>query len=119
MTSLDGDIKRALPILAPEKLSRGAIESTVKEFTDNFREGTGSLEGRKKNYATMVNHFYDLVTTFYEFGWGQSFHFAPRKTWESFETSIRRHEMFLAHNIHLYEGMTGNVLCSLIGELVS
>jgi len=106
MTSLDGDISRALPILAPEKLSRGAVETTVKEFADNFREGTGGVEVRKKNYATMVNDFYDLVTTFYEFGWGQSFHFAPRKTWESFETSIRRHEMYLAHNIRLFEGMT-------------
>lgn len=26
----------------------------------------------------QVNKYYDLVTSFYEFGWGESFHFAPR-----------------------------------------
>ncbi|KAL7468905.1 hypothetical protein ACHAXS_009149 [Conticribra weissflogii] len=44
----------------------------------------------------MVNSFYDLVTDFYEWGWGQSFHFAPRKKGESFEESIIRAEYYLA-----------------------
>ena len=26
----------------------------------------------------MVNHYYNLVTDFYEYGWGKSFHFARR-----------------------------------------
>jgi hypothetical protein len=26
----------------------------------------------------MVNKYYDLATSFYEFGWGESFHFAHR-----------------------------------------
>lgn len=30
-----------------------------------------SIENREKEYATMVNSFYDLVTDFYEWGWGQ------------------------------------------------
>ena len=29
--------------------------------------------------ATMVNAYYELATSFYEWGWGQSFHFAQRK----------------------------------------
>jgi sterol 24-C-methyltransferase len=106
MATLDGDIKRAVPILSPDALSRDKVQTTVSSYADNFTEGKGDVESRKKNYATMVNNFYDLVTTFYEFGWGQSFHFAPRKSWESFETSIRRHEMYLAHKLRLYEGMT-------------
>jgi len=53
----------------------------------------------------MINNFYDLVTSFYEYGWGQSFHFAPRKKWESFEVSIHRHEMYLAHRLNLFKGM--------------
>ena len=32
----------------------------------------------------MVNNFYDLVTDFYEYGWCQSFHFAPRYKGETF-----------------------------------
>lgn len=65
-----------------------------------------ALSKRKENYASMINNFYDLVTSFYEYGWGQSFHFAPRKHWESFEVSIHRHEMYLAHRLNLFKGMT-------------
>lgn len=104
--SMDGKITRAIPILSPDTIERAKVQKVVTAYADNFREGKGGVESRKKNYATMVNNFYDLVTTFYEFGWGQSFHFAPRKTWESFETSIRRHEMYLAHKLRLFEGMT-------------
>jgi sterol 24-C-methyltransferase len=54
----------------------------------------------------MVNDYYDLVTDFYEYGWGQSFHFAPRHRGESFEASIARHEFFLAARLGLRPGMT-------------
>ena len=30
-----------------------------------------SIEKRQKEYQTMVNSFYNLVTDFYEWGWGQ------------------------------------------------
>lgn len=30
-----------------------------------------SIKQREKEYRTMVNSFYDLVTDFYEWGWGQ------------------------------------------------
>ena len=42
---------------------------------------------------------------FYEFGWGRSFHFAPRVPGESFKASIARHEHFLAHALGLRPGM--------------
>jgi sterol 24-C-methyltransferase len=53
----------------------------------------------------MVNHYYDLVTDFYEYGWGQSFHFAPAHKGESFAASIARHEHWLAAQLHLKPGM--------------
>lgn len=40
----------------------------------------------------MVQRYYDLVTGFYEWGWGQSFHFAPRRKGESLRASLLRHE---------------------------
>jgi len=64
----------------------------------------GSVENRNKSYYALVTQFYDLVTTFYEFGWGQSFHFAPRRNWESFEASIYRHEFYLALRLRLKKG---------------
>ena len=53
----------------------------------------------------MVNNYYDLVTDFYEFGWGKSFHFAPRWKGESFQESLTRHELFLSRAIGLQSGM--------------
>ncbi|CAN0539371.1 unnamed protein product, partial [Scytosiphon promiscuus] len=45
--------------------------------------------------------FYNLVTDFYEYGWGQSFHFAPRQKNETFRESIRRAEYVLASRIEV------------------
>ena len=76
---------------------------TYRGFHDE--ENGGSALVRKQRYKEMVNHYYDLVTDFYEFGWGRSFHFAPRKRRESFEDSLVRHELFLAMAIGLDPGM--------------
>lgn len=56
-----------------------------------------SIQNRRSEYKNMVDSFYNLVTNFYEWGWGQSFHFAPRLKGESFEHSITRSEYYLAH----------------------
>jgi sterol 24-C-methyltransferase len=59
----------------------------------------------------MVNHFYNLVTDFYEWGWGQSFHFAPRHSNETFTESILRAEYFLASRL----GMNSKTLALDVG----
>jgi sterol 24-C-methyltransferase len=46
-----------------------------------------------------------LVTDFYEYGWGHSFHFAPRFKGEDFHASIARHEYWLALQLALKPGM--------------
>lgn len=61
-----------------------------------------SIEQRKSEYKLMVDSFYDLVTDFYEYGWGQSFHFAPRFKGEDFVASIARVEHFLALKLQLH-----------------
>jgi sterol 24-C-methyltransferase len=58
-------------------------------------------EQRRRDYAAVVNTYYDLVTDFYEYGWGQSFHFAPRARGETFRESILRHEQWLALRLGL------------------
>ena len=63
-------------------------------------------QGRgKEEYARKVTAFYDLITDFCEYGWGQSFHFAPMKVGESFEESIASHEYFLGEAIGLRPDM--------------
>ena len=88
---------RSLADLAPDE-----VKSTVDGYTGIYDAGP---ERRKEQYRSFVNHYYDLVTDFYEFGWGQSFHFAPRRRGESFEASLLRHQHFLADRLSLKPGM--------------
>ncbi len=88
---------RSLADLAPDE-----VKSTVDEYTEIYDAGP---EHRKEQYRSFVNHYYDLVTDFYEFGWGQSFHFAPRRRSESFEASLLRHQYYLADRLTLKTGM--------------
>lgn len=91
--SMEGDLSRIRAITRKEQAKqRNQVDSAFSEYSDLYDEKKGgSVEARKNNYTTMVNHFYDLATDFYEFGWGHSFHFATRHKWESFESSIARH----------------------------
>lgn len=77
------------------------LNQTIHAYLDNFnREG----EERGKNYKNIVNDYYSLVSDFYEIGWGQSFHFAPRFKEETFEASLARHEHYMALQLGLGEG---------------
>lgn len=98
MTSL---LAAAQTGLAPDQ-----VRTTVTDYRRLHAEAAGGdLAARKDQYATMVNQYYDLVTDFYEYGWGQSFHFAPRQLGESFSESILRHEHHLALRMNLQPGM--------------
>src|SRR5438045_764795 len=83
------------------------IAETLEAYRALFNESAGGdVAARKANYEAVVNNFYDLVTDLYEFGWGQSFHFAPRKRGESFKASIARCERGLSDVLGLQPGMT-------------
>ncbi len=84
---------RSLANLAPDE-----VKSVVDQYTGLHDAGS---ERRKERYQLLVNHYYDLVTDFYEFGWGQSWHFAPRRRSESFKASLLRHQRFLADRLSL------------------
>lgn len=86
-------------------LAREGVKDSIEGYEKLFsgaRKQVGtttsqeSINMREKEYKTMVNSFYDLVTDFYEWGWGQSFHFAPRRKGETFNESIHRAEHYLA-----------------------
>ena len=64
-----------------------------------------TIEERKAGYLKLVDRFYILVTDFYEYGWGQSFHFAPRRKAESLAGSIARYEQFVSQVLKLRPGM--------------
>ena len=58
-------------------------------------------EQREREYATITNSYYDLVTDFFEYGWGESFHFAPRARGETRRQATVRHEHWLALRLGL------------------
>lgn len=101
---MEGDNKRAQAIINYESMSAERVKEEVNSYMELYNDKNASVEERKQKYERLVNTFYDLVTSFYEYGWGQSFHFAPRHRWESFEASIARHEMYLAHRLRLEPG---------------
>jgi len=90
------------------------FDQSIREYDGMFDGARGnvgtvstaeSIDVRKEKYATMVNHFYNLVTDFYEWGWGQSFHFGPRFHNETFMESIKRAEYYLCSRLGLTAGM--------------
>ncbi len=87
-----------------EKRSR--VGNTIREYMGFFDESNGGgVEARKAQYTRMINNYYDVVTDFYEHGWGQSFHFAARARRESFDASLARAEHYLALRLGLQPGM--------------
>ena len=52
-------------------ISRAVRPEDTAEALARYRD---SQRRGKEEYAAMVEAFYDLITDFYEYGWGRSFH---------------------------------------------
>ena len=102
-----------------DALKRDAVASTVRSYERDFgRDEAGDLDRRKTAYKDLTNKYYDLVTDFYEYGWGQSFHFAPREPNESVAESLARHERHLAQRLELRPAMrVADLGCGVGGPL--
>lgn len=82
------------------------VKEQAEMYTHLHRTGDSSAEDERKGmYQQMVDAYYSLSTDFYEFGWGESFHFAHRYPHETREESIVRHEYALAAKAGLKPGM--------------
>lgn len=100
------------------KIEKKEVLSAVDTYEKYHVSYGGDEAERKANYTDMVNKYYDLVTSFYEYGWGESFHFAHRWKGESLKESIKRHEHFLALNLGLKRGQKVlDVGCGIGGPL--
>ena len=110
-SKLSGILKNAL--------KRDAVASTARSYEHVYgSDEAASLEQRKTAYEDLTNKYYDLVTDLYEYGWGKSFHFAPRATNESFADSLARHEQYLAQRLDLRPGMrVADLGCGVGGPL--
>jgi len=79
-------------------------QSRIDKYNDLHSDEKTGLTGRNDQYSDLVDSYYDLATEFYEWGWGTSFHFSTRFSWENFRTSILRHEYYLAGKLQVPPG---------------
>lgn len=89
------------------KAQKAAVDEYFKHW-DNKSAADETPEvraARRNEYATLTRHYYNLATDLYEYGWGSSFHFCRFAYGEPFRQAIARHEHYLAHVMHIEEGM--------------
>ena len=103
-----------------DKQTGSGVAPAIREYERRFNAAkSGPSKDKERDYKTHSELYYDLVTDFYEFGWGRSFHFAPRVPGESFEASLARHEHYLAHKLGLGPGMVvADIGCGVGGPLM-
>ena len=103
-----------------DKLGASGVAPTIREYEEGFRMAKeGALENQDSADRKVSDLYYDLATDFYEYGWGKSFHFAPRVPGENFKASLARHERFLAQSLGLKPGMVvADLGCGVGGPLL-
>lgn len=70
------------PLVTRHRRFVGAdIGGSLREALDDFLQLTAldATQDAVHRQLQMVSRYYDVVTKFYEYGWGKSFHFAPRR----------------------------------------
>ncbi|KAE8777225.1 Cycloartenol-C-24-methyltransferase 1 [Hordeum vulgare] len=99
-------------------IGKEQVKSAVEQYEKYHDLHGGEAKSRASKYADVANKYYDLVTSFYEYGWGESFHFANRWEGETLRESIKRYEHYIALQLGLTEGMEVlDVGCGIGGPL--
>lgn len=85
---------------------KAAVDEYFKHWDNKSAkdETKEDRDSRTAEYATLTRHYYNLATDFYEYGWGQSFHFCRFAYGEPFYQAIARHEHYLAAKIGIKDG---------------
>ncbi|KAJ0161994.1 Sterol 24-C-methyltransferase erg-4 [Colletotrichum tanaceti] len=86
------------------KEDRDARAADYASLTRQYVFGT-RLDESRANRSVPTTRYYNLATDFYEYGFGQSFHFCRAAAGESFRQGIARHEHYLAHVINIKKDM--------------
>ena len=90
----------------PKAFSKEELAKAVPVLQEMYKEASSdTVAPRKEIYGLIASQYYNMATDFYEYGWGQSFHFAPRRKGETFEESLANHERFIAQSLGLAPSM--------------
>ncbi|CAM9405058.1 unnamed protein product, partial [Heterosigma akashiwo] len=97
---------------------KNVVDGYENLFKNENNTSDEAIKTRQTEYQKMVNSFYNLVTDFYEWGWGQSFHFGPRWRNEEFMESIKRAEYHLCSRLGMKPGVKAlDVGCGVGGPM--
>jgi sterol 24-C-methyltransferase len=74
-------------------MSRQVVGQVLSRYRSHYEDRRGLVDGVQ---TANVVRFYDLVTDFYEYGWGQCFHFGVMRRGDSLQAALDRHEDWIA-----------------------
>ncbi|CDK26693.1 unnamed protein product [Kuraishia capsulata CBS 1993] len=80
-----------------------AVDGYFKHWDGKTDQETETA--RLEDYSSLTKHYYNLVTDFYEYGWGSSFHFSRYYPGEAFRQATARHEHYLALKMGIKDKM--------------
>lgn len=84
-------------------LERDEVKGAIDAYNTTF-DTASSKDDIGAKYATVTKQFYDLVTDFYEMGWGRSFHFAVMRRDAGFQECLDRHDTYIADRLAVGPG---------------
>jgi sterol 24-C-methyltransferase len=77
----------------PDSESANTFKSKYDAVSSNTQHGHDD--------AAIANSFYNLATEFYEYGWGDSFHFGFRQSHEGHNKATDNSQTFVAHKLQV------------------
>lgn len=95
--------------LGKEKNGQSAWENFASSWSSGHKQaeggvGAGNMHDPSKA-ASVTNDFYSFVTDIYEWGWGASFHFAPKLWSHDWKAGEAAQEVRIAHMLRAAPGM--------------
>lgn len=97
------------------KSKKQAVQGEVTRYVDNYLDSHSedgkqeqretALKNRREHAKDVATNFYSLVTDFYEYGYGHSFHFAPIYDGKSLPECIAIYEQGVAKLLKAKPGM--------------
>ncbi|KAF4835809.1 Sterol 24-C-methyltransferase [Colletotrichum tropicale] len=103
-----GNVGMSAMLKKDHEAQKAATEDYFRHWDNKLnaqKETKKDREARAAEYDSLTRQYYNLTTDFYEYGFGQSFHFCRPAIAESFKQGIARHEHYLAHMINIKKGM--------------
>lgn len=81
-----------------------ATEALIDSYSKFYTGEKNKLEERESNAKEVTETFYELVTDFYEYGYGQSFHFSPVWSDKKNEECVALYEREIGRLLKLQPG---------------